>query len=52
MPDEDYEPRWVEFDEAARLMPDAAHADIVLGAVRLVDRLEAMERRGEVAVPC
>lgn len=52
MPDEDYEPRWVEFDEAARLMPDATHADIVLGAVRLVDRLEAMERRGQVTVSC
>ncbi|KAL8335219.1 hypothetical protein RB598_009424 [Gaeumannomyces tritici] len=52
MADEDYEPRWVGFDEAARLMPDSNHADVVSRAVRLVDRLEAMERRGEIAVSC
>jgi 8-oxo-dGTP pyrophosphatase MutT (NUDIX family) len=39
MADEEYEPRWVGYDEAASLMVDQAYADVVACAVRLVTKV-------------
>jgi 8-oxo-dGTP pyrophosphatase MutT (NUDIX family) len=39
MADEEYEPRWVGYDEAVSLMVDRAYADVVTCAVRLVTQV-------------